>query len=220
MSVCDRLSVCTRLGQDKPRFKMVVLGSGATGRSALTLKFVTGTFVEEYDPTIEDVFRKIVSIDGGEYIFVMFDQAGAAEYSANLDAFLKECDGILMVYDVTRRTSFEEVPIVSKYAADVIHSDPHQTDDAKDFSLRRSRKIDIDHIPFVLCGNKIDLADERKVEREEGKKLAEANGWLFIETSAKTGENVEEAFYTVFDTYRRNDNNSAANNSSKKCIIC
>ena len=181
---------------DLPLFKIAVLGSGASGKSTITIMFVQGIFVEEYDPTIEDTFKKVVNIDGEKYVFGILDQAGC--YDANTDAYLRECSGILLVYGVTSRSSFEEVPYICDY-------------------VRRVRKSD--EIPVVLCGNMIDLADERKVKREEGQKLADDNGWLFIETSAKTGENVEEAFYTVFHTYRPNDNDEAEE-SSKKCIIC
>ena len=79
------------------------------------------------------------------------------------------------------------------------------------------------YVSFVICGNKTDLSDKRKVSTEEGQSLAESLGCQFIETSAKTNENVNEAFFAVVRESRLHDNDNKSGDGDeggKWCIIC
>jgi len=180
------------------RFTVIVYGSFGTGRSALTIKFMSGCFSVNHGPNIEDPYTKKVDIDEKKVIYDFLDCARTDVCSNLRFLYTKKCQGILLVYDVTNRSTF-----------DVIDG----------FREECCRIRESDHIPVVLCGNKIDLTEKRQVETSEGQALAQKYGWPFFETSAKTGENVDEAFLTVFRTYGAyNENNGESD--KKKCIIC
>jgi len=188
-----------------PEFRLMVWGYGAVGKSALTIRFVSDFFVEEYDATFEDAYRKQMTVDGSTIIFDILDCAGGEDYSPLYEAYVRHCDAILLIYDVARRSTFGG-----------------DQDDGINYFFGIISNVKSD-VPVVLCGNKCDLSDQRQVETTEGKALADSHGWAFIETSAKTGENVTEAFCTAYRHYRScfNDNEtSTAGSKPKKCIIC
>ena len=154
--------------------RLVVLGDGGVGKSALTLLFTTDQFVTEYDPTIEDTYRKQVIIDGESFVIDIADTAGAEDFSAMRLHLMSTGETFLYVYSIDSRASFDEIHLIVERVMDV-----------KKNSLP----------PGVLCGNKIDLAKEnRQVSFEEGADLAKSFGFSFFETSAKSRSNVEEAF--------------------------
>lgn len=78
------------MGDRKPGLKFVVLGPGGVGKSCLTIRFVQGKFITEYDPTIEDSYRKQVNVDGVPYLLELLDTAGQEEYAAMRDQVLLE----------------------------------------------------------------------------------------------------------------------------------
>lgn len=90
-------------------YKMVVLGSGAVGKSALTIRLVTQNFLEEYDPTIEDNYNKQVIVDGETAHLDILDTAGQDEYSQMQDQWMREGKGILVVYAIDNFSSFGDV---------------------------------------------------------------------------------------------------------------
>jgi len=159
-------------------YKIVILGSGGVGKSALTIQFIQGNFVEKYDPTIEDSYRKHVEVDGKACTLDILDTAGQEEYSAMRDQYMRTGQGFILVYSITDPSSFED--------SQSIHD-----------QLLRSK--DAESVPLVLVGNKCDLEEERSVSKDEGNKLAEKFGTYckFVEASAKAQINVEEAFYSI-----------------------
>ena len=190
---------------EKDKLKIVVLGDGGIGKSCLTRQFCDGYFMEEFDPSEYYDDRKTLTIDGKSVLLDILDTAGQEEYSAMRDQYMRTGDAFLVVYDVTKRSTF---------------------DDTHGFVEQIVRVRDLDGIPcvkMVLCGNKIDLVTERQVSTEEGKSLAEDYGCPFIETSAKTAENVEEAFRMTACRYffspNKNDNADGSDHKTK-CIIC
>eukprot|EP00034_Subulatomonas_tetraspora_P001159 GABW01001448.1.p1 GENE.GABW01001448.1~~GABW01001448.1.p1 ORF type:complete len:126 (+),score=14.46 GABW01001448.1:68-445(+) len=88
-------------------YKIVVVGAGGVGKSALTVRFIQGNFVEKYDPTIEDSYRKQVEIDGTPCMLDILDTAGQEEYSALRDQYMKTGQGFVLVYSITSPTSYE-----------------------------------------------------------------------------------------------------------------
>lgn len=155
-------------------YKLVVVGGGGVGKSALTIQMVQSHFVSEYDPTIEDSYRKQVLVDQTPAILDILDTAGQEEYSAMREQYMRTGEGFLLVYSITSRSSFEEVV---------------------GFYKQICRVKDSDRIPLILVGNKCDLEEHRKVSIEEGKRLAELFGnCRFMETSAKMRIHVEDAF--------------------------
>lgn len=157
-------------------YRLVVVGVGGVGKSCLTIQYIADRFIEDYDPTLEDSYRKQITVDGQECILDICDTAGQDDFSAIRDQYYRTGDGFLCVYSITLPASFEEVT---------------------EFHDAILRVKDVENIPFVLVGNKCDLENERKVTREQGEALAEKFDCKFLESSAKTKTNVDESFLTV-----------------------
>lgn len=155
-------------------YKLVVVGGGGVGKSALTIQLIQSHFVDEYDPTIEDSYRKQAVIDDKVSILDILDTAGQEEYSAMREQYMRTGEGFLLVYSVTSRMSFEEL---MTYYQQIL------------------RVKDSEYVPVFVIGNKSDLEDERQVSYEEGEMLAKQFNAPFLETSAKQNVNVEESFY-------------------------
>eukprot|EP01115_Flamella_aegyptia_P014573 TRINITY_DN836_c2_g1_i1.p1 TRINITY_DN836_c2_g1~~TRINITY_DN836_c2_g1_i1.p1 ORF type:complete len:193 (+),score=52.81 TRINITY_DN836_c2_g1_i1:74-652(+) len=161
---------------DEKQFKIVVVGGGGVGKSALTIQLVQNYFVDEYDPTVEDSYRKQCTVDNEQCLLDILDTAGQEEYSAMRDNYLRTGQGFLMVYSITSHSSFDEV-----------------------MGLREQvyRVKDEDSVPVVLAGNKCDLENDRKVTTQEAQELAKKFEVPFFETSAKSRINVEECFHEL-----------------------
>lgn len=147
-------------------YKLVLVGSGGVGKSCLTIQYISKKFVEDYDPTLEDSYRKQVTLESGEpAVLDIFDTAGQEDFQAVRDSYIRTGDGFLCVYSVTLQASFDE--------AVNLHS-------------HINRVKDVEESPFVLIGNKCDLEDARQVPFEKGQSLASDLSCPFLETSAKT----------------------------------
>ncbi|KAH9038605.1 ras-like protein [Lactarius hengduanensis] len=199
-------------------YRLVVIGSGGVGKSALTIQFMHNHFVDEYDPTIEDSYRKQCVIDGEDALVDILDTAGQEEFR-HVEAiveFAKRPDvlispffssspptpvpfliwlfsAFLLVYSITDRDSFDSI---SAYHQQIL------------------RVKDTESVPIVLVGNKCDLENERRIDKNvawvkrfltssarddwnvvvEGRFISEEIGCRFVETSAKLGLNVTSAF--------------------------
>ncbi|KAH3684682.1 hypothetical protein WICPIJ_004347 [Wickerhamomyces pijperi] len=163
-------------------YKLVVVGGGGVGKSALTIQFIQSHFVDEYDPTIEDSYRKQVAIDNEVALLDILDTAGQEEYSAMREQYMRTGEGFLLVYSVTERESFNELLT---------------------FYQQILRVKDTDSVPLLLVGNKSDLDEERSISFEEGEKLARQFNCEFLETSAKQGINVDRAFHDLVRNIRK-----------------
>ncbi|AMD21540.1 HFL316Cp [Eremothecium sinecaudum] len=172
-------------------YKLVVVGGGGVGKSALTIQLIQAHFVDEYDPTIEDSYRKQVVIDGEVSILDILDTAGQEEYSAMREQYMRTGEGFLLVYSVTSRTSFEEL---MTYYQQIL------------------RVKDVEYVPIFVVGNKSDLEGERQVSYEDGASLARHFNASFLETSAKQAINVEESFYGLARLVRDESATFNANN--------
>jgi len=156
---------------------MAVFGTGGVGKSALTIQFVQGIFPEQYDPTIEDSYRKQVEMDGKNYMLEILDTAGTEQFTAMRDLYMKNSQGFILVYSIIAQSTFNDLP---------------------DMREQIIRVKDTESVPMVLVGNKCDLNDQRVVSQEQGQALATRFGnCTFIEASAKTKTNVEQIFYDL-----------------------
>lgn len=181
-------------------YKLVVVGAGGVGKSALTIQLIQNHFVEEYDPTIEDSYRKQVVIDGETCLLDILDTAGQEEYSAMRDQYMRTGEGFLCVFAVNNTKSFEDI---NQYREQI------------------KRVKDADEVPMVLVGNKVDLPS-RTVETKQGKMKADSYIIPYIETSAKTRQGVDDAFYTLVREIRKYKDKKDKNPNKKKkrkCII-
>ncbi|KAI9597439.1 ras family-domain-containing protein [Syncephalis fuscata] len=163
-------------------YKLVVVGGGGVGKSALTIQFIQSHFVDEYDPTIEDSYRKQCVIDDEVALLDVLDTAGQEEYSAMREQYMRSGEGFLLVYSITARDSYEEIAT---------------------FHQQILRVKDKDFFPMIVVGNKCDLEAERQVSNQEGRELAKHWKCRFIETSAKQKINVDEAFYFLVREIRQ-----------------
>jgi len=175
-------------------YKIVVLGGGGVGKSALTIRLVTDNFLDEYDPTIEDSYRKQVMIDDETALLDILDTAGQEEFSSMQDQWMRDGQGFLLVYNITSRATFDEVSTLY------------------DKILRTK---DTDNVPIVLVGNKCDLKDERDIEYIEGADLAKSWGCSFFETSAKIKLNNEACFFELVRNIRKTKTDKPGNNTKK-----
>jgi len=176
-------------------YKLVIVGGGGVGKSALTIQLIQNHFIDEYDPTIEDSYRKQVTIDSETCLLDILDTAGQEEYSAMRDQYMRTGQGFLMVYAITSRSSFEELV---------------------GFKDQILRVKEADLVPMVVVGNKSDLESERQVSSQEGQDLAKSFGAPFFETSAKTRVNVEESFYQLVREIRKSIGPKSLSKSGSK----
>uniref|UniRef100_A0A8C0MQK9 small monomeric GTPase n=1 Tax=Canis lupus familiaris TaxID=9615 RepID=A0A8C0MQK9_CANLF len=150
-------------------------GEPVTARE--TVQFVQGIFVEKYDPTIEDSYRKQVEVDAQQCMLEILDTAGTEQFTAMRDLYMKNGQGFALVYSITAQSTFN---------------------DLQDLREQILRVKDTDDVPMILVGNKCDLEDERVVGKEQGQNLARQwNNCAFLESSAKSKINVNEIFYDL-----------------------
>jgi len=168
-------------------FKIVILGDSAVGKTSLINQYVEKMFQEDYKPTLgANIIRKDVIIDGinAKVRLIMWDLAGQEKYNVIRSMYFQGCVGALLVYDITRHNTFDNIN--SKWL--------------KDFDKYVKKEG-----AYILIGNKIDLKDERVISTDQGSKFAEEiKASSFVETSAKYGENVEKAFVSLVNQILRN----------------
>ena len=138
-------------------FKVVVLGSGGVGKSALTVQFVSGHFMEKYDPTIEDFYRKEIEVDSTPSVLEILDTAGTEQFASMRDLYIKNGQGFVVCYSLTNHQTFQDIKTMKEQIVRVKGTDrvcctpskkPHNFDASSvlDFSLnccltrRNSRK--------------------------------------------------------------------------------
>ncbi|KAG9508781.1 GTPase HRas, partial [Fragariocoptes setiger] len=162
-------------------YKLVVVGAGGVGKSALTIQLIQNHFVDEYDPTIEDSYRKQVVIDGETCLLDILDTAGQEEYSAMRDQYMRTGEGFLLVFAVNNAKSFEDIAM---------------------YREQIKRVKDADDVPMVLVGNKSDL-QQRSIDQRDVHEVAQNYSIPYVETSARLRHHVEDAFYTLVREIRR-----------------
>lgn len=153
-------------------YKIVLMGSGGVGKSALVIRLTTEQFVSNHDPTIEDQYHFPTSVDGEEASLDILDTAGQEEYSVMHDQWIREGQAFLILFSVDEASTFENAHAMRK---------------------KIERAKDVDSFPMVLVGTKCDKPN-REVSKQQGMQRAAEIGCEYIETSAKSGMNVKEAF--------------------------
>ena len=157
-------------------FKLVLIGDSGVGKSCLLLRFADDSFTESYISTIGVDFRfRSVYVDGKRVKLQIWDTAGQERFRTITSAYYRGADGIILTYDITNEESFTHV---QEWLTEVNKFAPKET-------------------VKMMVGNKADLKDKRKVEEDKAQNYAKQMNMPFLETSAKTAANVEQAFERV-----------------------
>ncbi|KAJ8115768.1 hypothetical protein OPT61_g2661 [Boeremia exigua] len=149
--------------------------SGGVGKSCLTAQFVQNVWIESYDPTIEDSYRKQIEVDGRHVILEILDTAGTEQFTAMRELYMKTGQGFLLVFAITSASSFNELAELRE-------------------QIKRIKEDD--NVPMVLVGNKSDLEEDRAIPRP--KAFATSREWNtpYFETSARRRANTRELVET------------------------
>jgi len=156
-------------------FKIVLIGPGAVGKTSLIQRFVHNKFSEKYELTIGvDFLTKTVELDRGVTRLSIWDIGGQERFKFMRNRFYSGAGGAILVFDLSRSQTYKDI---KKW-------------------LKEFRQFAGNNIPFILIGNKADLVEDigEVIKKSEAQKFAENERSIYIETSAKTGDNVEEAF--------------------------
>ncbi|CAF0743278.1 unnamed protein product [Adineta steineri] len=157
-------------------YKVVVLGPGGVGKSALTVQFCHSKFVEKYDPTIEDFYRKEIQVDTEPAYLEILDTAGTEQFASMRDLYIKNGRGFLVIFSLTSWQSFLDVRPVREQIL---------------------RVKGTDNVPICLVGNKCDASIQRQVTPNDALELAQSWNCPYIETSAKLAINVNDIFAEI-----------------------
>ena len=157
------------------QFRLIVVGDSTVGKSSLLRYFCDGKFCDDSDPTVGvDFYARIIEIRPGYRVKLqIWDTAGQERFRSITRSYYRNCVGALLLYDITNNDSFEHVA----------------------GWLNEARKqIEPNNAVFLLVGTKKDKEHLREVPHEQAQQFADYHNMLFIETSSKTGLNVENAF--------------------------
>jgi len=175
--------------------KLCCLGDGGVGKTSITIQLCSNHFVEMYDPTIEDSYRKQMVVDEQACMLEILDTAGQEELTALRDQWIRGAEGFIVVYSITSRSSFYQVT---------------------QFRHQILRVHDVEDMPMIIVGNKADLEELREVSANEGRELAKASQASFLEASAKTRMNIDEIFQAVVRLVRQKRGGYANQDHHKK----
>ncbi|GJL64389.1 MAG: GTP-binding protein [Nitrospirales bacterium] len=154
--------------------KVCLLGAFAVGKTSLVKQYVSGIFSEKYHTTVGvKIDKKVLEIQGEPMTLILWDLHGEDEFQKIRASYLRGSSGYVLVIDGTRQPTFGVVEGLQQMAQEILGD-----------------------VPFVVIVNKTDLSDQWEIDQEAVAGL-KARGWNVIEGSAKTGQGVEEAFFTL-----------------------
>jgi len=154
---------------------LVVLGDKGCNKSALTNLYVQGIFIEQYDPTAEDDYKKQEEVDGKTRTLIILDTAGTESFSAMRDLYVKNAHGVMLVYSINDRNTFNSI------------HDHHE------LVLRIK---DVNSVPCVVVGIALNTESlsERQVSYDDGVQLAKSINASFFEVNIRQKVNIRECF--------------------------
>lgn len=174
-------------GTPPTELKIVLLGAGGVGKSALAMQFVQGHFPLAYDPTIEDSYRRALEVPSSwlgvgassastSLVLELMDTAGAEQFAGMRDLYVRRGDAFLLVYALDSQASLQAVQSIYEQIV----------------------RLRGPNVPMLLVGNKSDLSGQRQVSPAAANMLARQ--WKLsepVETSARTGAGVSECFMQI-----------------------
>ena len=201
------------------KYQLLIIGDSTVGKTSILSRFTNGTFDSNYLATVGlDNFTKDEIIDNKTIRIKIWDTAGQERYRSLTKGFFRNADGIMLVYDVTNSDTYDNLKFWLQ-------------------SIKNNMSGDMGEIPIIIIGNKIDCKDEREVNFQEAENFWKEQGYPYFETSAKTGENIEDTIKflvkKVIDIHSgikdddkeknenikidKNDGNNMKNDEAKKC---
>ncbi|KAF9493384.1 rap 1A [Pleurotus eryngii] len=183
------------------QFNVVLLGAGGVGKSALTVRFVKDQFLDHYDPTIEEEYRRTITVDNELTSLEVLDTAGAEQFTSLNEVYIKAGRGFILVFSLTQEASLKEVENIRQQIYQI--------------------KGGGTNVPIVVVGTKLDLQSEREVQHATIQSLASRWNLPFYETSAKRNWHVNDVFEDIVRQMRERYPPENVNRKKKKgpCII-
>ena len=158
--------------------KILLIGDSCVGKTCLISRYAIGVFNEDYITTVGFDSRQKEEIINNEKVLVkIFDTGGQERFKSITANYLRNAEGVILVYDVTSNESFENLKFWIESIKNNLGND--------------------EPIPIIIIGNKIDLEDAREINKLVAEKFAKDNNYKYFETSAKTGEGVDDAFREI-----------------------
>jgi small GTP-binding protein len=161
-------------------YKIAIIGNQHVGKTTILSRYKYETTDDTYAPTVGiDFLTKNVFLEDKTIRLVMWDTAGQERFKSLIPSYLKNANCVILTYDITDKSSFTSL---NKWLSDV-------------------RDNVVEGTFIILCGNKIDLNNKRAVPKEDGEKFAQENKIAYAETSATTGEGINELFNTIIGNF-------------------
>ena len=176
--------------------QLLIIGDSSVGKTSILTRFANGTFSSNYLATVGlDSFTKDETLDDKNVRIKIWDTAGQERFKSLTKGFFRNAEGIMIVYDVTNQETYESL----KYWIQ---------------SIKTNIGDDLEHIPIIILGNKIDTED-REVKTEDAEAFCKGENFPYFETSAKTGENIDQAVrFLVKKLMELNSDNKVGNNDN------
>jgi len=171
------------------KVRLMLIGNSTVGKTSIIKRFCKNKFTNSFISSIGiDFETKYVKIDNKTINLQIWDTAGQERYKVISRNYFNQSDGFIIVYDITNRKTFD----------DVVNW------------IEQIQELAGEYTKNIIVGNKLDLEKMRKVEKEEGKELAEKYNYIFFETSAQSGKNIDKAFDSLTRSILADDNFSSA----------
>ncbi|KAJ5070006.1 small g-protein ras2 [Anaeramoeba ignava] len=185
-------------------FNIGLFGKVDVGKSIIAVKYITNHFIEYQDPCIEDEYRRLNELNDQKLYTSILDTAYPRDIYDPFQRWVEYSQVFVLIYSIIDKSSFQEILEIHEK---ILHF------------------LNVQDYPKILIGNKSDLFTKREVKTKQGKELAKQLNCKYIETSAKTGENIHQLFYEAsilaFEEMKKNPNKFKNQNKKKKgkCLL-
>ena len=170
--------------------QLLIIGDSCVGKTSLLTRYTTGTFKEEYIATVGiDYYTKNETINDKIISIKLWDTVGQERYKALTQNFFKNAEGVMVVYDITKVDSFDNLKFWIN-------------------SIKQNMENKNIIIPVIIIGNKVDMEDMREISNENAENFAKENNYKYFETSAKTGEGIDNAVRELVNQVLNHNNNN------------
>jgi small GTP-binding protein len=171
-----------RIVRNQYKMKMILIGDSSVGKTSIMKRIVTNEFMKHSLATIGvDYMMKTYVFDDFDVACMICDTSGQERFRSLVQSFYRQIDVAFMVYDVTNKDSFDHII---------------------EWQVEIEKNSNSSRIIIILVGNKIDLLKKRVISKQDGVLKAIYHNWLFIETSAESGENIKECMAIALEQYR------------------